>query len=53
MSKGHALRSAAVSLFDGKPTLKFMQGAGSWDTMAAGGLGDNNLITDSKIVPIE
>jgi len=29
-----------------------MQG-GSWDTMAGGGIGDNNLITDSKIVPIE
>ncbi|CDW76695.1 UNKNOWN [Stylonychia lemnae] len=51
-SKGHALRSAAVSLFDGKPPMKFMQGAGSWDIMA-GGINDNNLITESKIVPID
>lgn len=52
-SKGHALRSAAATLFDGKPSLKFLQN-GSWD-QAAGGVAniDTSLITETKIVPVD
>eukprot|EP00347_Sterkiella_histriomuscorum_P001920 403370161 len=54
-SKGHALRSAAATLFDGKPPMNFLNQGANWDMMAgnntAGGF--NELITDTKIVPID